>query len=215
MGPEESSIGNGFLALDSAPGEDRICCYSYSTLKNNDDGATMSDLTTNRRRFLVAAITFSGLAAGTLGPSMLRLSSAWAQAADEITQSTLDAMVRMARLLYPHDAISDEVYAAVLDQVLASTAGDGSFAEMLGAAEEALNAQQPADFTELDEQAQIAAMQAIEGMDLLGAIQNAVRSKLYYHPAVWEHLGYEGPSFAKGGYLHRGSGDIDWLPEGE
>ncbi len=76
MGPEESSIGNGFLALDSAPGEDRICCYSYSTLKNNDDGATMSDLTTNRRRFLGAAITFSGLASGTLGPSILRLSSA-------------------------------------------------------------------------------------------------------------------------------------------
>ena len=175
----------------------------------------MSDVTTNRRRFLVAAIAFSGLASGTLGPSMLRLSSAWAQAAGEITQSTLDAMVRMARLLYPHDAISDEVYSAVLDQVLASTADDGSFAEVLGAAEEALNAQQSADFTELDEQAQIAAMQAIEGMGFFGAIQSAVRSKLYNHPAVWKHLGYEGPSFAKGGYLHRGSGDIDWLPEGE
>jgi len=215
MGPEESSIGNGFLALGAAPGVDHNYCYSYSTFNYNDSGPPMSDLTTNRRRFLVAAITFSGLAAGTLGPSMLRLSSAWAQAAGEITQSTLDAMVRMARLLYPHDAISDEVYAAVLDQVLASTAGDGSFAEVLGAAEEALNAQQSADFTELDEQAQIAAMQAIEGMGFFGAIQSAVRSKLYNHPAVWKHLGYEGPSFAKGGYLHRGSGDIDWLPEGE
>ncbi len=175
----------------------------------------MNDLTTNRRRFLVAAITFSGLATCALAPSILRLSNAWAQSAGEITQSTLDAMVRMARLLYPHDAISDEVYAAVLDQVLATTAGDQSFAEVLGAAEEALNAQQSADFTELDEQAQIAALQAIEGMDFFGAIQSAVGSKLYYHPAVWEHLGYEGPSFEQGGYLHRGAGDIDWLPEGE
>jgi hypothetical protein len=26
-------------------------------------------------------------------------------------------------------------------------------------------------------------------------------------------LGYEGPSFERGGYLNRGAGDIDWLPE--
>jgi len=175
----------------------------------------MKELTNSRRRFLIAAIALSGLASIPIRPSVLRLGQAWAQSVHGISRSTSDAMVRMARLLYPHDAISDEVYAAVLDQVLASMAGDESFAEMLGTAEEALNAQQTADFTELNEQAQIAAMQAIEGMDLFGAIQSAVRSKLYNHPAVWVHLGYDGPSFAKGGYLHRGSGNIDWLPEAE
>jgi hypothetical protein len=30
---------------------------------------------------------------------------------------------------------------------------------------------------------------------------------------VWDLLGYEGPSFDKGGYLHRGFNDLDWLPE--
>ena len=36
---------------------------------------------------------------------------------------------------------------------------------------------------------------------------------LYDQPQVWDLLGYEGPSFDKGGYLHRGFDDLDWLPD--
>ena len=174
----------------------------------------MKDSTTSRRRFLVASIAFSGFA-GTFGPSVLRLSQAWAQSGDQLEQSTRDAMVRMARLLYPHDAISDEVYAEVLGQALTATAGDDSFAGVLRAAEEALNAQQPGDFVALDEEAQISAMTAVEDMGFFSAIQGAVSQRLYYHRAIWALLGYEGPSYQQGGYLDRGAGEIDWLPEAE
>jgi hypothetical protein len=33
----------------------------------------------------------------------------------------------------------------------------------------------------------------------------------YSNPAVWPRFGYEGPSNDKGGYLHRGFNDIDWI----
>ena len=36
---------------------------------------------------------------------------------------------------------------------------------------------------------------------------------LYDQAEVWELLGYEGSSFDKGGYLHRGFDDLDWLPD--
>ena len=36
---------------------------------------------------------------------------------------------------------------------------------------------------------------------------------LYSDPEVWELLGYEGPSFDKGGYIDRGFDDLDWLPD--
>jgi hypothetical protein len=44
--------------------------------------------------------------------------------------------------------------------------------------------------------------------------------RFLYNPAfglmnqksVWPRLGYEGSSFEKGGYRHRGFDDIDWLP---
>jgi hypothetical protein len=165
----------------------------------------------DRRRFLVAAVTFAAAAAGTFGPACLRLGRAWAQGGVGLDARTKDALVRVARLLYPHDGIADEVYAQVLDAALASTAGDGSFADTLREADGALNAQQDAPFIELDETRQLAALRAVEHRDFFSAVQSAVRIRFYNHPAVWERLGYGGPSFARGGYLNRGAGEIDWL----
>jgi hypothetical protein len=172
----------------------------------------MNNSTTTRRRFIVAAITFSGLASGV---SVLQLSNAWAQSDGDLDSDTLDAMIRMARTLYPHDSIADEVYAEVLDGVLADTAAAASFAETLKAAEAALDGRQEAGFMELDQDAQIAALRAVEGEGFFAAIQASVRFGLYGHPAVWQLIGYEGPSYQDGGYLHRGAGEIDWLPEAD
>jgi hypothetical protein len=175
----------------------------------------MRSIAFDRRKFLVAVVTFTGVGAGTFGTALLRVGRAWAQAGPALDGSTRDALVRMARLLYPHDAISDEVYGQALDAALTSTSGDASFADTLRQAETALDAQQDAKFVELDEAEQLAALGAVEGSAYFGVIQQAVRSRFYNHAAVWEHLGYGGPSFAQGGYLNRGAGEIDWLPEAE
>lgn len=167
----------------------------------------------DRRKFLVAAVTFAGAAAGTFGPACLRLGRAWAQGGVGLDGRTRDALVRVARLLYPHDSIADEVYAQVLDAALTSTAVDGSFAATLREAESALNAQQDAQFIELDEARQLAALRAVEHRDFFSAVQTAVRVRFYNHPAVWARVGYGGPSFARGGYLNRGAGEVDWLEE--
>jgi hypothetical protein len=174
----------------------------------------MNGSITSRRRFIVAAITLSGLAGTSIGTSFLGLSRAWAQSEDR-SDGDSAAMVRMARLLYPHDAIADDVYLDVLNLAMSMTASDGSFAALLDVAVDALNASQSGDFADLDEASQIAALQSVESQPFFAAIQMNVGITFYYHPAVWALLGYEGPSFDKGGYLHRGSGDIDWLPEGK
>ena len=106
----------------------------------------------DRRRFLVAAITLVGAGSGDFGPAGLRVGRAWAQGA-ELDPSTKETMVRMARLLFPHNAIGDDVYADVLDQALASAATDASFAETLRQAEVALDGQ-GGTFVELDEASQ-------------------------------------------------------------
>ena len=173
----------------------------------------MGESRTTRRRFVVAAITFSGLTTATIGVSVLRLGQSWAAGDDG---DTLAAMTRLARLLYPHDAVPDSVYAEVLDQALSATAGsNGSFARTLTAAEAALDAHGDGDFIFLDETTQIEALRAVEHEGFFAAIQSAVGFRLYNHPAVWRHIGYEGPSWQQGGYLHRGAGEIDWLPEAD
>jgi hypothetical protein len=166
----------------------------------------------SRRRFVIGAVAFAG-AAVLLGPPALRFIRDFAQPRGTIDPSTRAAMLRMARLLYPHDTISDEVYAEVLDGALTAVANDTAFGETLSSAETALNAQQPQLFMDLDEAAQIAAMQAVESQAFFASIREAVRSRLYNHPAVWALVGYEGPSFERGGYLNQGAGVIDWLPE--
>ena len=174
---------------------------------------TESGLDAGKRRFLIACIALTGLGATPLGPMVFRASRAWAQASGTLDAATGEAIVRMARLLYPHDAVEDGVYAEVLDQALASTANDPGLEDQLAQAQAALDGHQQADFVDLDEAAQIATMQAVEGSDYFRAIQVAVRSNLYRHPRVWEYLGYDGPSWAQGGFLNRGAGDIDWLEE--
>jgi len=37
----------------------------------------------------------------------------------------------------------------------------------------------------------------------------------YSNPAIWPLFGHEGPSNDKGGYLHRGFNDIDWIKKEE
>ena len=164
----------------------------------------MRDRTLTRRRFLVAAITFSGVATGT---TLLSASKAWAQSADGPDA----AMLRLSRLMFPHDGVSDEVFADILDDALGATAADGSFAATLDAAANAL----PADFMALDEASQVEALNSVQDESFFGAIFFNVRLRLYNHPAVWAVLNYEGPSWQKGGYLNRGAGEIDWLPEAD
>jgi hypothetical protein len=173
----------------------------------------MNDKKTTRRRFLVAAITLSGCASATISPSILRISSAWAESGGNPDMETMAAMVRMARLLFPHETMSDDFYAGVLDSALSATASDSSFAELLTAANDALDSTQSGRWIDLDEEQQLAVMRQVEARGFFAAIQGAVRAGIYLNPVFWEHIGYPGSSKEFGGYINRGFDDIDWLPE--
>jgi hypothetical protein len=171
----------------------------------------MNDKQTTRRKFLVAALTFSGVASGSLGISMLRSSAAWAASAN--TADDLVTMGRFAQLLFPHDGLADSVYGDVISQVLAMTAADPSTEGLLTAAEVALNGAQESSWAEIDKASQLAAMHSLEDEAFFAGIREMVRYRLYYHPELWKHIDYPGSSKEHGGYLHRGFDDIDWLPE--
>ncbi|MDH3587249.1 MAG: hypothetical protein OEQ30_09190 [Gammaproteobacteria bacterium] len=166
-----------------------------------------------RRRFIVSVIALSAAAGSTLRPGLFSVSQAWAESASPLDDPVHKAMVRMARLLFPHDALSDDVYAEILDQALSDTASSNENAANLEAAAAALDRQSGDSWQALDEAAQIEAMRSIEAEPYFLAIQNQVRVGIYNGAAFWKHVGYPGPSKGFGGYLHRGAGDIDWLPE--
>ncbi len=159
----------------------------------------------SRRRFLVATIAYSGLISVGAGAALLRASSAWAQSSDKGAAE----LVRMARLLYPHDGVADDVYIEVIDGI----SSDPANGPVLDSAMTSLNAAQSGDWFDLDGDDQVAAMKSVEKESFFEAIRAGVRDRFYTHPKVWEHIGYPGSSVEFGGYVDRGFDDIDWLPE--
>ena len=173
----------------------------------------MTNTQTTRRRFLVAAITFSTVAVGTSSSLWLKSSALWARAYGQDGDLT-DTLVRMAHLLFPHDGLADAAYAGVIGDILAATASDSAMNEVLRAAESVLDSKRGQPWIDLGETEQIEVMQEVQDEAFFGTILGAVRGRFYYNPVVWEHLGYPGSSREFGGYIHRGFDDIDWLPEG-
>lgn len=173
----------------------------------------MNESRLTRRRFVVAVAALAGTGAAWLDPKLIPVSRAWAESTGTLDEQVRAAMVRMARLLFPHDALPDPVYARVLDAALSDVASGPAFAGRLDEAAAALNAGAEGAWRDLDAPAQVEAMRAVEKEEFFVAVQNAVRAGIYNSPEFWKHVGYPGPSTGFGGYLHRGAGDIDWLPE--
>ena len=159
----------------------------------------------SRRRFLVATIAYSGLISAGAGTALLRASAAWAQSPADGAAD----LVHLARLLYPHDGVADDVYLEVIDGILSDSAND----PILEGVMTALNGVQSGNWFDLDAGDQIAAMKSVEKESFFEAIRAGVRDRFYTHPKVWEHIGYPGSSVEFGGYVDRGFDDIDWLPE--
>lgn len=169
----------------------------------------MNEKLASRRRFIVAALTFSTLATVVPGHFWLRSSAAWAESPESSDQ---DTMARLARILFPHDEIPDEVYASVISYVFETFASDPGNAKLIKEAELALDGSGNSPWFDRDEDEQIRVVTGIQDATFFTAILGTVRGAFYYNPAVWKYLGYPGSSKEHGGYKNRGFNDIDWLP---
>lgn len=123
------------------------------------------------------------------------------------------ALVRMARLLYPHDALADDVYKEVLGPLQERAVLDSNLAAALRSGLNALDRAAGQDWQTTPREAQIEALKRLENGTFFQTVQDDVRTTLYEHPDVWELIGYEGSSIEHGGYINRGFNDIDWLRE--
>lgn len=134
------------------------------------------------------------------------------------TQSTLtdrqrQVLTRMIRVAYPHDRFPDGPYERTAQAVEgAGAASDAEFAT-LSTGLDALDADAGGDFASLDEAAATAQLEKIDSEPFFRQVHATCVVALYDDREVWELLGYEGPSFDKGGYVDRGFDDLDWLPD--
>jgi hypothetical protein len=118
-----------------------------------------------------------------------------------------------ARIIYPHDALPDDVYARVGEKLAEAAREDPGTARTIEDGVSALNGSRP--FADLLADEQLEALKGIEDSDFFELVRSTAVVEVYSDQRTWQLVGYEGPSFDKGGYIDRGFNDLDWLPDPE
>ncbi|MHC1560817.1 hypothetical protein ACR9E3_17805 [Actinomycetospora sp. C-140] len=122
-------------------------------------------------------------------------------------------LVNVVYAAFPHSTFPRGPYERAADAVIAEAGSDPRFLAQLLQGLVDLDAQRDAPFAELDAETAGAVLRGADGAPFLTAIVNSAVVTLYSDPEVWDLLGYEGPSYDKGGYVDRGFDDLDWLPD--
>ena len=131
-----------------------------------------------------------------------------AGAAQHVTETVTAA----ARAMYPHAGLPDRVYGRVATKLVEGAAGEPDAERVLAEGIAALDAG-TAPFVDLDADAKLDVLRSMEGSAFFELVRGTAVVEVYSDEETWALLGYEGPSFAQGGYLKRGFDDLDWLPD--
>jgi hypothetical protein len=126
---------------------------------------------------------------------------------------TIATITVAARIMYPHEALPDDVYARVGAKLTEAARQDSLTAQTIEEGASALNGRRA--FLELSANEQLRALKEIEGSEFFELVRSTAVVEVYSDPRTWRLLGFEGPSFEKGGYIDRGFNDLNWLPDPE
>jgi hypothetical protein len=131
---------------------------------------------------------------------------------DQLGSDSRRTLVRLLRAAYPHARFPDGPYERTADKILAQVDASLWHRLVLTQGLSTLDAKAGGSFTDLDDQAALRTLEELEQAEFFRFVRGVAVVTLYDDAEVHELLGYEGPSFEKGGYLHRGFDDLDWLP---
>lgn len=176
----------------------------------------------SRRFFLKGSgIAAIGIAAATASATGLAADAAPASLNYTASFARLGArpgktLVRMARDIFPHDKLPDELYAAAVAGYDQQSADDGALKSLILSGITQMDTiavnRYGKPYAELPlESERLEVLYAIENTPFFEKIRGGLITGLYNNKAVWPLLGYEGSSWQFGGYLDRGFNDLTWL----
>jgi hypothetical protein len=175
----------------------------------------------SRRAFLKTSslTTFGSIALGS-GAMLLDPKGAWAMTLKSLQPQTMATLILMARDIYPHDRLTDAVYAKAVSGYDDQSASDPATKKMIedgtaGLDQSARTAYQ-VDYVNVGwEEQRTHLLRGIQETAFFQTVRSGLVTSLYNQEGIWMKFGYEGASADKGGYIHRGFNDINWLPAQE
>lgn len=170
----------------------------------------------SRRGFLAGgAATIVTVAVGGAA-ILLDPGGAWSIELHHLTPAQARVLLQFVRDLFPHAQIAETYYARAIEPLDEEAKKDLSTKELLAGGIEQLNRLSKAapgkTYADVeDEDARVTAIKKIEHGPFFAKVYGTTVVSLYNQRELWPIFGYQGPSSAKGGYVHRGFNDLDWL----
>jgi Glu-tRNA(Gln) amidotransferase subunit E-like FAD-binding protein len=180
----------------------------------------MNKISISRRRFLkygsLSSLTSKYFLSSTAG--LLHALSVYATEPDSLNDNDIKLLFSILRQMYPHNVLSDIHYQKVVESILETSASDEAVNEIIKNGISKLDTTVDKTMVknkwiESSPDEQLEALKKISKTEFFSKLKQTTINTLYNNHEVWEILGYEGNAFSKGGYLHRGFNDLNWLPE--
>jgi len=130
----------------------------------------------------------------------------------QLTEEARSVLIRVIRVAFPHPRFPDAPYERTADTILDEAEASTWLRVALTQGLLTLSHLAGGDFRELSDDDATKVLRRIETTQFFAFIRRTTVLNLYDNEDVWVVLGYEGPSFDKGGYIDRGFDDLDWLP---
>lgn len=130
-----------------------------------------------------------------------------------LTDEARRTLTRIIRVAFPHPGVPDGPYERMADRIITESEESTWFRVALTQGLLTLDSLSEKHFLELPDDQALEVLKRLGDLEFFGFIRRTTVLNFYDDPEVWDVLGYEGESFSKGGYLHRGFNDLDWLPE--
>jgi hypothetical protein len=167
-----------------------------------------------RRGFLKAGAAAAAIAIS--GTALIHGGEAWGLEVKGLQPQAMKTLIVLARDIYPHDRLADKYYAIAVKPWDEKAAADPLAKAMIENNIAALDALAKAvygtNYAAVDwEVERVELLRKIEGSEFFEAVRSGLIGNLYNQHEIWPLFGYEGESASKGGYLHRGFNDIEWL----
>ncbi|MEI2386726.1 gluconate 2-dehydrogenase subunit 3 family protein [Breoghania sp. JC706] len=181
-----------------------------------DDGAHPGTKSAGlSRRALLRGTAATGLGALLVisGRAVICPSQAWGLETQSLKPETMATLIQMARDIYPHDRLVDRYYAIAVKDHDTKAAENETHRDLIEGGIGDLDARAGAGgYRGLGwEEERVAVLRQIEDSPFFQAVRSGLVVSLYNQHEIWPLFGYEGESYSKGGYIHRGFDDIDWL----
>lgn len=147
------------------------------------------------------------------GTTVICPEAAWGLEATTLKPETIATLIKLARDIYPHDQLADRFYAIAIkgQDMLAAKKPEHRILIENGVAD--LDKRSGAGgYRNIGwEDDRVTVLRDIEATPFFQAVRGDLVVSLYNQKELWPLFGYEGEAYSKGGYIHRGFDDIEWL----